>query len=54
MNHHPTRADAQAIHSQIEPLYRQESRRVLATLIPLPGHFELAEEALQDAFIAAV
>lgn len=54
MNHHPTRADAQAIHSQAETLYRQESRRVLATLIRLLCHFQLAEEALQDAFIAAV
>ncbi len=54
MNHHFSRTDAQAIHSQVEALYRQESRRVLATLIRLLGHFELAEEALQDAFIAAV
>jgi RNA polymerase sigma-70 factor, ECF subfamily len=38
----------------VEALYRQESRRVLATLIRLLGNFELAEEALQDAFIAAV
>ena len=49
MNHHPTRADAQAIHFQVETLYRQASRRVLATLIRLLGHFERAEEALQDA-----
>jgi RNA polymerase sigma-70 factor (ECF subfamily) len=39
---------------QIEQLYRNESRRVLATLIRLLGDFDLAEEALQDAFTAAV
>ncbi|TDR52752.1 RNA polymerase sigma-70 factor (ECF subfamily) [Halomonas ventosae] len=38
----------------IERLYRQHSRRVLATLIRLLGDFELAEEALQEAFVAAV
>jgi RNA polymerase sigma-70 factor, ECF subfamily len=35
-------------------LYRTESRRVLATLIRLLGSFDLAEEALHDAFTAAV
>jgi RNA polymerase sigma-70 factor (ECF subfamily) len=42
---------------QLEPIeqtYRSESRRVLATLIRLLGDFDLAEEALQDAFAAAV
>ena len=34
-------------------VYRAESRRVLATLIRLLGDFELAEEALHDAFVAA-
>jgi RNA polymerase sigma-70 factor, ECF subfamily len=43
-----------ATRQSVETLYRQESRRVLATLIRLLGNFELAEEALQDAFIAAV
>lgn len=38
----------------IEALYRDESRRVLATLIRLLGDFELAEEAMQDAFAAAL
>ena len=38
----------------IEDVYRAESRRVLATLIRLLGDFDLAEEALQDAFAAAV
>jgi RNA polymerase sigma-70 factor, ECF subfamily len=39
---------------RIELLWRSESRRVLATLIRLLGDFDLAEEALQDAFAAAV
>src|SRR5690554_7842376 len=38
----------------IGQLYHQHSRQVLATLIRLLGDFELAEEALQDAFAAAV
>jgi len=38
----------------IEELFRLESRRVLATLIRLLGDFDLAEEALQEAFAAAV
>ncbi len=42
------------ISRHIEALYRDESRRVLATLIRLLGDFDLAEEALQDAFTAAV
>jgi RNA polymerase sigma-70 factor, ECF subfamily len=42
------------VSDQIEALFRSESRRVLATLIRLLGDFDLAEEALQDAFAAAV
>lgn len=38
----------------IAEVYRTESRRILATLIRLLGDFDLAEEALQDAFAAAV
>ena len=38
----------------VEALYRAESRRVLATLIRLLGDFDLAEEALHDAFAAAL
>jgi RNA polymerase sigma-70 factor (ECF subfamily) len=37
-----------------EAAYRSESRRVLATLIRLLGDFDLAEEAMQDAFAAAI
>ncbi|MBI3498424.1 MAG: RNA polymerase subunit sigma-24 [Proteobacteria bacterium] len=38
----------------IESVFRNEAGRVLATLIRLVGDFELAEEALQEAFTAAV
>ncbi|WP_300339632.1 RNA polymerase sigma factor [Accumulibacter sp.] len=38
----------------IDTVFRAESRRVLATLIRLLGDFDLAEEALQDAFRAAL
>jgi RNA polymerase sigma-70 factor, ECF subfamily len=45
---------AAAVRARIDGLYRTESRRVLATLIRLLGDFELAEEALHDAFRAAL
>src|SRR5262245_18498881 len=38
----------------IEAVYRAEPRRVLATLIRLLGDFDRAEEALQDALLAAL
>ncbi|MGH7497339.1 MAG: RNA polymerase sigma factor [Gemmatimonadales bacterium] len=38
----------------VEAVYRAESRRVLATLIRLLGDFDLAEEAMHEAFAAAV
>ena len=38
----------------VESVFRSDSRRVLATLIRLLGDFDLAEEAMQDAFAAAV
>ncbi len=37
-----------------EAVYRSESRRVLATLVRLLGDFDLAEEALHDAFAEAL
>ncbi|MGZ5099418.1 MAG: RNA polymerase sigma factor [Usitatibacter sp.] len=43
-----------AARQAVEAVYRAESRRVLATLIRLLGDFDIAEEALHDAFIAAV
>ena len=41
-------------HPGVEEVYRLESRRVLATLIRLLGDFDLAEEAMHEAFRAAI
>ena len=38
----------------VDAVYRSESRRILATLIRLLGDFDRAEEALHDAFTAAM
>ena len=38
----------------VEAVYRSDSRRVLATLIRLLGDFDLAEEAMHEAFATAV
>lgn len=42
------------IRDLLDSLYRSESRRILATLIRLLGDFDAAEEAMQDAFRAAL
>jgi RNA polymerase sigma-70 factor (ECF subfamily) len=42
------------LEQEIGRLYRAESRRILATLIRLLGDFDVAEEALQDAFGVAL
>ncbi len=42
-----------SLAERIDEIYRAESRRVLATLIRLLGDFDLAEEALHEAFVAA-
>src|SRR5712672_972339 len=46
------------IHKQIrellDSLYRMDSGRILATLIRLLGDFDLAEEAMHEAFAAAL
>jgi RNA polymerase sigma-70 factor (ECF subfamily) len=46
--------DARPVQDAIAALYESESRRVLATLIRLLGDFDAAEEALHDAFRAAL
>lgn len=46
--------EAESVKQQVETVYRQESRRILATLIRLLGDFDLAEEALHEAFFIAV
>jgi len=42
------------VRAQVDEMYRTESRRVLATLIRLLRDFDLAEEALHEAFAAAL
>jgi len=46
--------DGDDIAATVAALFRRDSRKVLATLIRLLGDFDLAEEAMQDAFKAAV
>ena len=46
--------DAARARATVDAVYRSDSRRVLATLIRLLGDFDGAEEAMHDAFIAAV
>lgn len=43
-----------SVRAVVETVYRDQSRRVLATLIRLLGDFDLAEEALHDAFAVAL
>ncbi|MFD2438220.1 sigma factor [Modicisalibacter luteus] len=49
-----SRKDTSATRVKVEAIYRNESRRILATLIRLLGDFDLAEEALHEAFAAAL
>src|SRR5436190_8951529 len=44
----------QQIRELLDSLYRQDSGRILATLIRLLGDFDLAEEAMHEAFTAAL
>jgi RNA polymerase sigma-70 factor, ECF subfamily len=47
-------AGTAVIQRQVEAIYRSESRCVFATLIRLLGDFDLAEEAMHEAFAAAL
>lgn len=49
----PPRASL-AAHEVVDRLFREEQGRAIATLIRVLGDFDLAEEAVQDAFIAAI
>src|SRR6202008_4311197 len=42
------------IREMLDSLYRVDSRRILATLIRLLGDFDLAEEAMHEAFATAL
>ena len=41
-------------HAVVDRLFREEQGRAVATLIRVLGDFDLAEEAVQDAFITAL
>jgi len=49
-----TENDAERVRASVNAVYHTESRRILATLIRLLGDFDLAEDALHDAFAAAL
>src|SRR6516225_792549 len=49
-----TEYTAEELREKVDAVYRSESRRIFATLIRLLGDFELAEDALHDAFNAAL
>src|SRR5262245_439710 len=49
-----TAAESADVRETVEAIYRDESRRVFATLVRLLGDFDLAEEALHEAFASAV
>jgi RNA polymerase sigma-70 factor (ECF subfamily) len=49
-----TEQTAEQVREKVGTVYRSESRRILATLIRLLGDFDLAEDALHDAFRAAL
>jgi RNA polymerase sigma-70 factor, ECF subfamily len=49
-----TQVTLEQVRDRLDAVYRSDSRRILATLIRLLGDFDLAEDALQDAFRAAL
>ena len=42
------------VREQVDAIYQTESRRIFATLVRLLGDFDLAEDALHDAFRVAM
>jgi RNA polymerase sigma-70 factor (ECF subfamily) len=50
----PAADETERVREIVDRTYRDDSRRVLATLIRLFGDFDVAEEALHDAFVAAI
>src|SRR5213083_1669681 len=50
----PNEATELQVRQTVDAVYRSESRRVFATLVRLLGDFDLAEEALYDAFASAM
>src|SRR5712691_12758011 len=54
MSDHSTEQINDQIRELLDSLYRVDSGRILATLIRLLGDFDLAEEAMHEAFAAAL
>jgi len=50
----PDALEIDRVRELVETLYRSDSRRLFATLVKLLSDFDLAEEALHDAFASAV
>ncbi len=50
----PSQEHTEAAHQLVDRLFRDEQGRAIATLIRVLGDFDLAEEAVQDAFISAL
>lgn len=50
----PSAINADAVREVLDALYRLESWHIFATLVRLLGDFDVAEEALHDAFRAAL
>jgi RNA polymerase sigma-70 factor (ECF subfamily) len=50
----PSKEASDAAHQVVDRLFRDEQGRAIATLIRVLGDFDLAEEAVQDAFISAL
>jgi len=53
-SHQPPTLPVDDLRAAVESVFRQESGRIFAGLIRVSGSFDLAEEAMQDAFAAAV
>jgi RNA polymerase sigma-70 factor, ECF subfamily len=49
-----SQSSSEQIRELLDSLYREDSGRILATLIRLLGNFDLAEEAMHEAFAAAL
>jgi RNA polymerase sigma-70 factor (ECF subfamily) len=50
----PEKLEMADLQSAVEAVFKQESGRIIATLIRLSGSFDRAEEAMQDAFASAL
>jgi RNA polymerase sigma-70 factor, ECF subfamily len=53
-SHQPPTVSVGDLREVVESVFRQESARIIAGLIRVSGSFDLAEEAMQDSFAAAL